>query len=86
MKPTWAAWASGLAGLLCVGVAGREFSYYRSTHPYELEPSGEIIALAIAGAVIAFSVVALAVHIHIKDERRLQRNERYFSEQKENDA
>ena len=76
MKPTWAAWASGLAGLLCIGVAGREFSY-RSSHPYELGPSGEIIALAIAGAVVAFSVVALAVHIRTENDRR---------EQKEDDA
>lgn len=86
MKPTWAAWASGLAGLLCIGVAGREFSY-RSSHPYELGPSGEIIALAIAGAVVAFSVVALAVHIRTEDDRRVQeRNERYFREQSEDDA
>jgi hypothetical protein len=86
MKPTWAAWASGLAGLLCIGVAGREFSY-RSSHPYELGPSGEIIALAIAGAVVAFSVVALAVHMHTEEHRRVRkRNERHFREQRQDDA
>jgi hypothetical protein len=52
------------AGVVFCGVAVREWSY-RSSHPYALGPSGELIALAVGGAVIAF---ALAAYVHRRDD------------------
>jgi hypothetical protein len=49
----------GLAGVglaLCA-LAVLEWSY-RATHPYALGPSGEIIALGVGGAVVAFVLAA----------------------------
>lgn len=66
-----AVWASALAGVIFVGVAIREWAY-RSAHPHALGPSGEIIALAIAGALVAFSVAALAYERVEREQRSLR--------------
>lgn len=54
------------AGVVFCAVVVREW-HYRVDHPYALGPSGELIALAVGGAVVAF---ALAAYIHRRDEDR----------------
>lgn len=67
--------ALSVAGLIFAGVAIREEDW-RHTHSYELGPSGYIVALAIAGAIVAF---ALAVWIYDRIEAS-ERTERSLRE------
>jgi len=68
MRTSWTTIVCSAAGVVCVVVAGREFGY-RHSHPYAIGPSAELIALAIAGALVAFSVAALAQHLHEREDR-----------------
>ena len=62
-------WVCATAGAIFIGVALRDWSY-RWGHPHALAPSAEIIALAVAGALVAFSVSGLAAELREKEGRR----------------
>lgn len=47
--------AAAIAAVVFGAVAGREWTY-RSRHPYALGPSGELIALAAGGLLLAVAV------------------------------
>jgi hypothetical protein len=63
-----------LAGFVFSGVVIRE-SDWRYLHPYELGPSGYIVAIGIAGALISFS---LAFYVHRTGETRRRFEERIW--------
>ena len=72
-------WAPLVAGVICVVVAIREL-VYRQDHPHALGPSGELIALAVAGALVAFAVAKIAREWSEDEPRRRLEQERHARE------
>jgi len=58
-------WANAGAAAIFVVVVFREWAY-RSNHPYSLGPSGELIALGVAGALVS---IAALVGAHLGAQR-----------------
>lgn len=57
-------WASVVGGLICAGVGLREW-FYLHEHVHH-GPAGELVALSIAGALVSFSVAAIANRLEVQ--------------------
>lgn len=63
-----------VSALICLGVAGRELDW-RHAHPYQLGPSGYIVALAVAGLIASIAAGAF-VWRQTEEQREADRQAR----------